>query len=202
MAKVSGIPTNEGDAISVELDQSDEEKDESGAVCYTLEQYGPDDVLASSVLDVNGNLMVIRGYDNAVGMARFILEDDELDHLPALGLLAHDHDPSTDDDPDDDRQSWSAGWVQKRDGEITVHADGATEDDAELWDWLLGIIEGQQDKAAERTILVHLNVTVEGEDPRNADEIAETLAAALHVGMEGAEHLDNLKPVIALAEEL
>jgi hypothetical protein len=37
-----------------------------------------------------------------------------------------------------------------------------------------------------RTILVHLNVEVDADDPRNADEIGDLVLAALEVGMEGA----------------
>ena len=36
-----------------------------------------------------------------------------------------------------------------------------------------------------RTILIHLNVEILGEDSRNADEIGDSILAALEVGLEG-----------------
>lgn len=37
-----------------------------------------------------------------------------------------------------------------------------------------------------RTILIHLNVEVRDDDPRNADEVGDLVLGALEVGLEGA----------------
>lgn len=128
-------------------------KDASGAVCYTLESFHGPKALADAIVDEHDEVLILSSYESAVETARLILEDAERpngprfrapDSLPAVGLMAHDHaDPfKRYDDRDDDPQSWSAGWVQKRDGEITVHED-VTEESEDLWDWIFGIIHGR-----------------------------------------------------------
>lgn len=55
--------------------------------------------------------------------------------------------------------------------------------------------------APKRTVLVHLNVEVPGEDQRNAEQIASALMQALEVGSDD-ETVYYLRPTVALTEEL
>jgi hypothetical protein len=60
-------------------------------------------------------------------------------------------------------------------------------------------------KTGTRTVLVHLNVTVEAYDDRNADAVARALEDALYVGLEGAPDytLGGIGEIsVVLAEEV
>lgn len=52
-----------------------------------------------------------------------------------------------------------------------------------------------------RQVLLHVNVTVPDDDPRDAGEIAEAVAAALEVGSDD-DSVRDLEIVIPLAEEV
>ncbi len=56
-------------------------------------------------------------------------------------------------------------------------------------------------KLGPRTILVHLNVQLPSDDPREAKEIAEYVESALMVGLEGGPQ-GSLDVEVALAEEV
>jgi hypothetical protein len=64
-------------------------------------------------------------------------------------------------------------------------------------------IQQDIDKAKKREMLVHLNVEVEGFDTRTADQIADFLLSALHVGLEGHEEWEGIGTIVCpLAEEV
>jgi hypothetical protein len=54
---------------------------------------------------------------------------------------------------------------------------------------------------AERTVLVHLNVSVPADDARSADEIGTVILSALEVGSD-ADEVRNLDLSVVLVEEV
>lgn len=73
--------------------------------------------------DIEGKLMVFSTPEDARGMAAFIMGADSgtlereprPDHADIIGVLCHNYDAeihnSADEGDDDDRETWSYGWV-------------------------------------------------------------------------------------------
>lgn len=103
------------------------------ATHFTLEEFG-DDNLSFGSLDANGGWMIFPSFDEAKGMAEWMLEGGpEKNQLPLVGILAwkgHPEDPEQ-----DDLESWSAGWTQydsNNDPAVSTH-EGDYENDPEIW---------------------------------------------------------------------
>lgn len=98
---------------------------------FTLVQFeldNDDTPLESDSSDINGNLMEFPTWDDAVEMARFIVEDPA--EFPLVGIC------ESRIDPDGEHVAWAAGWLQREtDDTVTVH-DGDFDNKAD-WDSLV-----------------------------------------------------------------
>ena len=59
-----------------------------------------------------------------------------------------------------------------------------------------------QEEARVREILIHLNVSLEDDDPRTVEAVEAAVAGALEVGSAEGSPAERLEYVIALAEEI